>query len=143
MVRIEVRSSSMSKWWFSSLFTRKKKRVQPVPPEIDFEAIDSATTLACPTRSRVRGPQGRKKPSRASCPPSVQEVSQSSTHDSLPSKRETKDKDSSAVVSDSNFNQTTRCSDSQTDDSAQLRHSSIPMVARISASPPFDAVQVP
>lgn len=137
MVKIDARVN-MAKWWFTSLFFRKKKCVQPEPPVIDFGAIDSVTTLSCPTRTRVKGPQGRKKPTRASCPPVVREMSHSPACESQEHQEESKE---SMSGSDSNFNQTTTCNESLVDDHP-ARHPDVPMDSSDSPDPTFDSTQV-
>lgn len=110
----------MSKWWFSSLFFRKKKTVPPESDLLDFQAIEKTNPLSCPTRDRVRGPQGRKRPTKAISVTLRQSAygddsSDPGSHSCRESfvRRDGK--------SDGNFNQTTNCSESATGSPARVR----------------------
>ena len=99
----------MSKWWFSRLFFRKKKTVQPEIEHLDFNVIENTSTLQCPTRDRVRGPVGRKRPTRATSAMFPQRVQNA---DSLVAGEKSCNESFFRKSDGSDFNQTNSCSES-------------------------------
>ena len=62
-----------TRWWltsFASFFFRRKKQLPAAtvaPSDVDvLQTVEGADALPCPTKDRVRGPPGRKRPSRPS-----------------------------------------------------------------------------
>lgn len=90
------------------MFFRKKKSVPPESDHLDFQAIEKTSPLSCPTRDRVRGPQGRRRPTKAV---SVTLRQSAYGNDSSDTGSNTC-RESFIRKSDGNFNQTTGCDES-------------------------------
>jgi hypothetical protein len=116
----------MSKWWFTGFFFRKKKTTSQLSQknELDFHSIENTTPLSSPTRDRVRGPAGRKRPSKGN----ILAVTQTDheNHDSNAVVTDSTCHESSQVANgDDNFNQSVDCHESADCKSAQCQSDSI------------------